>query len=201
MKRETGVTFVYDFETHVCRYPHAELAYGEGRDHRNQWGQGIYETNIWDKCFREEMGLGSEWPGKNILRWTAFVLGAGGWAGGRNTAHNCNHPDDNTGTALIGDYQLSANVTKKLDPACVIEYGGGVIGQNGPCTADGVAWAHEMLHMFGVPCHGGSITPDWFVLPYTSWPMQSDVQHEPMANHLWPGQKMSLFANSPLFLG
>lgn len=148
VKQEAGVTFDNTLVMLKSRYTHLELATeNNGTVHIDTCGQGIDEGQIWWKCFREELGMDASGP----YRWTAFVFGAGGWAGGRN-----NLPNEDVGMALIGDWNLTANVgAKKCDTCCAQWY-----GQDAPvCMANGDGWSHEMLHLFGVECHTPSTTP------------------------------------------
>ena len=161
VKQETGATFEYVLYYLESKYDHLELATERRRDgdviiHLDAQGRGIDEGQIWNKCFREELALGSEMPGENVFRWTAFVFGAGGWAGGRHNSQNPAHPLDDFGQALIGDWNIVSNVGKHItDPTCEAIY-----GKDSPvCTANGDGWSHEMLHLFNVECHTPNTYP------------------------------------------
>jgi hypothetical protein len=148
VKQEAGVTFDYSLRMLRSKYTHLELATEHNGTVRiDECGQGIDEGQIWWKCCREELA----WPTNEPYRWTAFVFGAGGWAGGRN-----NFPGEDVGTCLIGDWNLKANVgAKRCDPCCAKWHG----MNSQVCMSNGSGWSHEMLHLFGVQCHDPSTYP------------------------------------------
>jgi hypothetical protein len=190
-KAQTGKAFPFTFDTFRSQYTLLELQTGEGGDaglFRDDYGQGVWETAIWEKVCRGELGWGTEIAGLNVFRWAVWVLGAGGWAGGRHNSQNPLHPRDDWGTALLGHWQLEAQLTKQSDQACSVYYGPAPkIPSDHPCGSDGGAFSHECLHAFNVHCHQGNLMGDGSVLQCSSYPLDSTDTH-PDKRRLTPAQ-------------
>ena len=164
-------------------------------------GQGLHETQLWEKVVRGELGWKSEVEGKNYVRWNVCVIGAGGWNGGRYAGgellKDVNHPNDDAGACITGDWGVRCMVTKVPDPCCELAYGDACK----PRDSAPAAYFHEKLHHFGVSCHKGNVLPDGSVLAATTMPMDDPDPNVPTKTHLTPGQLMQLRAfNVPRWL-
>lgn len=186
--REAGLTYDYQLRLIRSRYTRAELATGEGRSWLDDCGQGGWETIAWDSVARQELGWAT-----GPRRETMVILNWGGWAGGRYD------PQADAGGAIVGDWQLRAQVTHTADACCAAKYG----ATSGACISPGAAWSHEMLHCMGVHCHDGDVLPDGSTLAIATNPLEYDWPGQPdkRGTVLTPGQLAELRRyNVPLFL-
>lgn len=155
---------------------------GNGVVRRDQHGRPVGDEGaVWWKCF-PELGLD---PRTRPHRWIAFMCGGdkpddpdafAGWAGGRN-----NMPNEDTGTALVGNHFL------KPDNLYYV--------------------SHEITHALGISSHThrtirdesgadveiANILPDGNVVPYYLEPMRPGAA-------LSVGQKMQLLDRNFRFL-
>jgi len=208
VKRESGVTFTYQFETHICHRTHAELSWGykpevgAPADWRDEYGEGIFATTIFEGCFRDEMGLGSELPETNTHRWHALIIGAGG-SYGCNTPNRCDPNGVDTANSWAGDWQARAYIEGVPVASCVAinKSSPEPVRSNHPCGGVRNSESHELGHALWKYTHAGDKLPDDTLLPYTSWPLMQPNPAEPTADHLTPGQKMALFQHSYRYLG